>query len=203
MSNPSSRSYTGPIILSIVIFLVLASWTHGSSRDTTMSQESSSQPAVALSKLAIRIRQTQTSPPTLALSVTNDNTSPLTILRWGTPLDPMALQLGVLSVTPEGKDAPLELPTIALRRVMPPRDEDKVTLHPGESRENEVVLRETMLPFEELGKTARVAAKGNWQAVWPTTADRLSTELVEKLQFGEGVLTGEFETEAVEITIPQ
>ncbi|KAL0938307.1 uncharacterized protein CTRU02_204917 [Colletotrichum truncatum] len=166
-----------------------------------MSHEESTQHAEGLSRLTVRIRQSSTSPPTLALSVTNDHTFPLTILRWNTPLDPLALQLGVLSVTPEGKDAPLELDTIALRRVMPPPAEDLITLQPGDSKEQEIILRETMLPFDKLGKTPRVAAKGKWQTVWPTTAEKLSQETIEKLQFGEGVLTGEFATEAIEVTI--
>lgn len=200
MRNPTGRTLFRPVLLIIVILLVLFFRSHGSSRDAvTMSQETT-QDATALSKLKVRIHQTSTSPPTVTLSVTNDHTSPLTVLRWNTPLDPLALAVGVLSVTPEGEDAPLELDLIALRRLMPPPADDIVTIQPGESREQEVVLRETALPFDRLGKTPRVAAKGKWQVVWPTTADKLSEETLEKLQFGDGVLSGDFETEAIEVT---
>ncbi|KAF9870634.1 hypothetical protein CkaCkLH20_11940 [Colletotrichum karsti] len=202
MSNPAGRSLFRPVLIVVVVLLILFFHTHGSSRDaSTMSQEPTHD-AGALSKLTVRIRQSSTSPPTLTLSVTNDHTSPLTILRWNTPLDPVALAVGVLSVTPEGEDTPLELDLIALKRLMPPPEDDIVTLHPGESREQEVVLREPALPFDKLGKKPRIAAKGKWQTVWPTTADKLSKETIEKLQFGDGVLSGDFETEAIEVTLP-
>ncbi|TEA14274.1 putative secreted protein [Colletotrichum sidae] len=155
----------------------------------------------ALSNLNIRIRQPSTSPPTVALSVTNDHTSPITLLRWNSPLDPLVLQLGILTVTPEGEDTPLHIDAIQLRRLMPPPDNDIVTLLPGESSEQEVILRETILPFDKLGKTPRVAVKGRWHAVWPTTRDQISQETIEKLGFGEGALTGEFESEAVAVAL--
>ncbi|CCF41634.1 hypothetical protein CH063_11856 [Colletotrichum higginsianum] len=166
-----------------------------------MAQQQNHPAGAVLSNLAIRIRQASTSPPTLALSVTNNHDAPLTILRWKTPLDPLAIQLGVLSITPEGKSEPLELPTVELRRIMPPPPQDLITLQPGERREQEVVLKEPIVALDQLGKTARVAVKGKWQTVWPTTADKLSQETLEKLQFGDGVLTGEFESEAVDVTI--
>lgn len=196
----SARALFRPIVFILIVLFLLLTYNHGSSRDTqsNMSEETKNN---ALSKLSIRIRQSSTSPPTVTFSVTNNHTAPLTILRWATPLDPVALQLGVLSVTPDGADAPLEIDTIALKRVMPPRDEDMITLQPGDTTENEVILRETVLPFDKLGKTPRVAAKGTWQTVWPTTADKLSKDTLMKLQFGDGVLSGDFETEAIEVTV--
>ncbi|KAG7059472.1 putative secreted protein [Colletotrichum scovillei] len=152
------------------------------------------QHAGALSKLALRIRQTSEKPPTLSFSVENKHDAPLTILRWNTPLDPLAIQVGLVSITPEGKSEPIEVHTVQLRRIMPPRPEDLVTLQPGESQEQEIVLKEPIVALDSLGKTARVAVKGKWQVVWPTTADKLSQATLEKLQFGEGVLTGEFES---------
>ncbi|EXF85064.1 hypothetical protein CFIO01_09630 [Colletotrichum fioriniae PJ7] len=157
-----------------------------------MAQEN--QHAGALSKLALRIRQTSENPPTLSFSVENKHDAPLTILRWNTPLDPLAIQVGLVSITPEGKSEPIEVHTVQLRRIMPPRPEDLVTLQPGESQEQEIVLKEPIVALDSLGKTARVAVKGKWQVVWPTTADKLSQATLEKLQFGEGVLTGEFES---------
>ncbi|GKT62924.1 hypothetical protein ColTof4_05480 [Colletotrichum tofieldiae] len=201
MSNLQARNLFRPIVFVVVIILVLASWNrNGAPRDTMTEQENQSTGA-ALANLAVRIRQISSSPPTLALSVTNHHDAPLTILRWKTPLDPLAIQMGLVSITPEGKSEALELPTIELRRVMPPPPDDLVTLQPGERREQEVVLKEPIVPLDQLGKTARVAVKGKWQTVWPTTADKLSKETIEKLQFGDGVLTGEFESEAIDVII--
>ncbi|TQN71543.1 putative secreted protein [Colletotrichum shisoi] len=201
MSNLPVRNLYRPVVFVVVVILILTSWNRNGAYRDTMAQQQNHPAGAVLSNLAVRIRQASTSPPTLALSVTNNHDAPLTILRWKTPLDPLAIQLGVLSITPEGKSEPLELPTVELRRIMPPPPQDLVTLQPGERREQEVVLKEPIVPLDQLGKTARVAVKGKWQTVWPTTADKLSQETLEKLQFGDGVLTGEFESEAVDVTI--
>lgn len=201
MSNLTVRNLYRPIVFVVVIILILTSWNRNGAHRDTMAQQQNHPAGAVLSNLAVRIRQASTSPPTLALEVTNNHDAPLTILRWKTPLDPLAIQLGVLSITPEGKSEPLELPTVELRRIMPPPPQDLITLQPGERREQEVVMKEPIVPLDQLGKTARVAVKGKWQTVWPTTADKLSQETLEKLQFGDGVLTGEFESEAVDVTI--
>ncbi|KAK2001526.1 hypothetical protein LX36DRAFT_653272 [Colletotrichum falcatum] len=204
MSSLQTRNLFRPLVVVVVvviIILILTAGNHnGALRDTMATQESKSTAAV-LASLAVRIRQTSSSPPTLALSVTNNHDAPLTILRWKTPLDPLAVQLGLINITPEGKSEPIELPTIELRRVMPPPQDALVTLQPGERREQEVILKEPIVPLDQLGKTARVAVKGKWGTVWPTTADKLSKETIEKLQFGDGVLTGEFDSEAVDLVI--
>lgn len=199
MSNLQARSLFRPIVLIVALIFVLSTWNRsGSSRDT-MAEEN--QHAGALSKLALRIRQTSEKPPSLSFSVENKHDAPLTILRWNTPLDPLAIQVGLVSITPEGKSEPIEVHTVQLRRIMPPRPEDLVTLQPGESQEQEIILKEPIVALDSLGKTARVAVKGKWQVVWPTTADKLSQATLEKLQFGEGVLTGEFESETIDVTI--
>ncbi|KAK2057237.1 hypothetical protein LY76DRAFT_594374 [Colletotrichum caudatum] len=202
MSSPQARNLFRPLIFVVLVTILIltAGNRNGAPRDTMTTQESQSTGA-ALANLAVRIRQTSTSPPTLALSVTNNHGIPLTILRWKTPLDPLAIQLGLVYITPEGGSEPIELPTIELRRVMPPPQDALVTLQPGEREEQEVVLKEPIVPLDQLGKTARVAVKGKWGTVWPTTADNLSQENIEKLQFGDGVLTGDFESEAIDLVI--
>ncbi|GKT40658.1 uncharacterized protein ColSpa_00839 [Colletotrichum spaethianum] len=196
MSSLQARNFFRPIIFVVVTILVLVFWNRNGAPRDTMAEQENQPTGAALANLAVRIRQTSTSPPTLALSVTNNHDAPLTILRWKTPLDPLAIQVGLVSITPGAR-----LPTIELRRVMPPPPDDLITLQPGERREQQVVLKEPIVPLDQLGKTARVAVKGKWQTVWPTTADKLSKETIEKLQFGDGVLTGEFESEAADVVL--
>lgn len=46
--------------------------------------------------------------PSLSVTVKNTHPStPLTLLTWDSPLDPLALQLGLVSVTPAGAPGPL------------------------------------------------------------------------------------------------
>ncbi|GKT89089.1 LOW QUALITY PROTEIN: hypothetical protein Ct61P_06939 [Colletotrichum tofieldiae] len=199
MSNLQARNLFRPIVFVVVIILVLASWNrNGAPRDTMTEQENQSTGA-ALANLAVRIHILLSS----HAGALGDKPSrrPAHHSPLENPLDPLAIQMGLVSITPEGKSEALELPTIELRRVMPPPPDDLVTLQPGERREQEVVLKEPIVPLDQLGKTARVAVKGKWQTVWPTTADKLSKETIEKLQFGDGVLTGEFESEAIDVII--
>ncbi|KAM0280538.1 hypothetical protein ACHAQH_003983 [Verticillium albo-atrum] len=205
----SSQSRTNPLRALVVVFTLIAAITYWSqSGSTTTSTTTRAAPGSStmagkdLSKLAVDIHQTATSPPTLAVKVTNNYDGPLTVLTWDSPLDPSAIALGLLAITPAGADKPLDLPIMQFRRVMPPHPDNLVTLQPGESRTRDLILKEPAVPIDELGGKATVRVKGTWSSVWPTTADKLTPEELEKLQFGESVLSGgEFKSEAVEMTI--
>ncbi|GME39315.1 hypothetical protein GTA08_BOTSDO08011 [Neofusicoccum parvum] len=150
------------------------------------------------SHLALSVRQTATSPPTLALALTNTHpSSPLTLLVWDSPLDPLALQLGLVEITPAGAGAaPLPLPSIKVSRLLPPGEDALVTLAPGEVRERELVLREPVVPWKEVrGGKARVVVRGRWRAVWE--GEGVGREAVEGM---EGAMTGEWEGE-VEVVV--
>ncbi|RXG45609.1 hypothetical protein VDGE_02972 [Verticillium dahliae] len=212
----SSQSRNNPFRAAIIVFTFVAAitlWRYSSGSTTSTATASRTAPdspvmAVskdhpnALSKLAVDIRQTATSPPTLAVKVTNNYDSPLTILTWESPLDPAAIALGLLSITPAGADKPLDLPIVQFRRVMPPEPDNLVTLQPGESRGQDLVLKEPAVPVGELGGKASIYIQGSWSSVWPTTADKLTPEELEKLQFGDSVLSGgEFKSDALEVTV--
>ncbi|KAG7128187.1 putative secreted protein like [Verticillium longisporum] len=212
----SSQSRNNPFRAAIIVFTFVAAitlWRYSSgspTSTTTASRTAPDSPAMAaskdhadaLSKLAVDIRQTATSPPTLAVKVINNYDSPLTILTWESPLDPAAIALGLLSITPAGADKPLDLPIVQFRRVMPPEPDNLVTLQPGESRGQDLVLKEPAVPVGELGGKASIYIKGSWSSVWPTTADKLTPEELEKLQFGDSVLSGgEFKSDVIEVTV--
>lgn len=159
-----------------------------------------------LSGLEVVLRQSSSpssSPPAVTVKVTNNSPKPVTILRWQTPLDPLALQLGLLSITPAGASEPLEIPTIKVSRKMPPGEEALLSLAPGESRENEIVLKEILVPLDEIkGKKSAVKAKGRWDHVWLAPRDQLTQQAIEELDAGGHELVfGVFETEAIEIEV--
>ena len=141
-----------------------------------------------------------TATPSLSVSVRNTHPStPVTLLKWDSPLDPLALQLGLISVVPAGGSAPIDMPTIKVSRAMPPDADSLVTLQPGESASSVVELRDSFVPRDTWAKgKARVSMKGRWGAVWPGLGkDDLLGDL-EKLSAlgggGNGVLTGEWES---------
>lgn len=162
---------------------------------TTNSEPSLSHLQVSLS------RTSHSSPPALSLVVTNTHPStPLTLLTWNTPLDPLVLQLGLVEVTPAGSDAPLPLATIKVSRKLPPGADALVTLGPGESKAQEVVLKEPIVPWKQVeGGKARVVCKGAWKAVW--VGSEVSAGALERMEADEGSLSGEWETEGVEVEV--
>lgn len=168
------------------------------------------------SSLNVSSRQTGTSPPRITFSVTNNSSRPLTILAWDTPLDPLALQLGRATVsvlTPGRTDEeqqppqPLDLPIIQIRRKMPPGPEALVTIEPGATAENDVVLREALVPPEKLleiaaaGARLSVACRGRWTTVWPGRAENVTEEMRKELSGGGTVLSGAYESEPLELKI--
>ncbi|KKY34267.1 hypothetical protein UCDDA912_g05756 [Diaporthe ampelina] len=146
-----------------------------------------------------------TATPSLSVSVKNTHPStPLTLLKWDSPLDPVALQLGLVSVTPAGASAPIDMPTIKVSRAVPPGADELVTLRPGESAGCVVELRDMFVPQVAWARgEAMVSMKGRWAAVWPGLGkDDLLGDL-QKLSAlgggGDGVLTGEWESPAIGI----
>lgn len=159
-------------------------------------------PGDVLSHLTVSIRQTATNPPTLALDVTNNEPdTTLTILTWDSPLDPAALPLGLFSITPEGASQPLDIPTIQIRRVMPPPRDSFVTLRPGETRTQEHILRESIVTPGELGPKPTVVIKGTWMGVWTVPVEELTPDRLEYMYTDEGRWTGPFESKPFEVTV--
>ncbi|RYP47852.1 hypothetical protein DL768_006169 [Monosporascus sp. mg162] len=158
----------------------------------------------ATSSLVVSARQTgTTSPPRITFGVTNTSPRPVTVLAWDSPLDPLALQLGRVAVTPSGGgQRPLDFPTVQVRRRMPPAPEDLVTIEPGETAENEVVLREALLPPERLGRRATVVCRGGWAAVWPgLRAADVGEQARAELGANKDAVKGSYESEPFEIEV--
>ena len=80
-------------------------------------------------------------PPSITAHVKNTASHPITILIYDSPLDPIALQRGLLQITPRGASQPLDLPEVQVRRLWPPSKDELVTLEAGETATNEVPLR--------------------------------------------------------------
>ncbi|OHE95462.1 hypothetical protein CORC01_09195 [Colletotrichum orchidophilum] len=191
-------SFTAALTLGAVIVLTL--YFYSPLQFLTMSSESSS----FLDNLELSLSQSGTSPPKISVLVKNTHPdTPVTFLKWNSPLDPAALALGQVSIQPAGAFKPIEAHAIMIKRKMPPGAESLVTLRPGESADQVVELREPRVPgyVLEAGK-AKVAMKGRWMAVWPgmTTEEVLqSPETLRSVGAGAGSLIGEWETETIEV----
>lgn len=155
-----------------------------------------------LSQLHVSLSQASNSPPTVSIKVTNNSPSTVTILSWDSPLDQLAFSLGLFRITPSDASEPLNIDRIMVNRKMPPSDDSLISLAPGESRENQVVFKEMLLPIEKLkGKKSKVEVQGRWMGVWPVSRDELSKEAIENGAHGGGAVAGTFASDTIDIEV--
>ncbi|KAK9851071.1 uncharacterized protein MYU51_011283 [Penicillium brevicompactum] len=122
----------------------------------------------------------------IAVSVHNTAESPVTILRWNSPLDPQAGVLGVFEVSDVTDQRTLPIPKIMVSRKLPASEEDLVEIKANEKLEFVVNLP---IPEFEEGHQYSVRAQGTWHAVWPT---ELSNVTPSQLQDHGDAKRGEF-----------
>ncbi|PHH89734.1 hypothetical protein CDD83_5406 [Cordyceps sp. RAO-2017] len=154
-----------------------------------------------LGNLAVTLKQTSSKPPTIQVTVTNKNKYPVTVLSYDSPLDQLALPLGLLSITPAGSTKPIDLPIIRVKRVWPPRDDSLIVIKPGASATSDIVLKDPPVPIKKLGRKATVILRGRWTAVWPRSKDKLSKAEIENPS--SSAFNGDFVTNPLEIKVSQ
>jgi hypothetical protein len=139
-------------------------------------------------------------PPALDIILQNISSEPVFILTWSSPLDPKAIPLGVFSFT--SKRTGEEVPGISLmfRRRIPdggyfsPSDEQNIIkIEAGEQLERAIEVNDDAMVLEK-GEKYSVKAKGRWMGVWIGEHEKLPYDVGNA-----DVLTGDFESEAVEI----
>lgn len=164
------------------------------------SMESRNSTSSPIDGLRVTIEQTKTSPLTITSTVVNDNTHPVTILLYNSPLDTAAPTIGLLHITPDGASQPLELPELQIRREWPPSSDSLIQLGPGASQTAEIILKGFIT--SQLEKKASVVLKGRWNMVWSKQKDDITVDMVEQahLQSNPDVFTGGFATDTLEIT---
>ncbi|GAW15140.1 hypothetical protein ANO14919_045490 [Xylariales sp. No.14919] len=200
----SSRS-RGRILAVLGIFVVLVVfWNTWSSIGAGTTSVESQQARVdmsdqVLSALKVSVRQDSSEPRKLTIGVTNTHSSPATVFTWDSPLDPLAVQLGLLEFTPEGQDAPVNIPKIQVRRLMPPGDDAYITIEPGQTQERDVLLKKPMVPMDQLQGKVKVVCKGEWKSVWASKKEDISAEALKNTGADDAALKGNFESEPVEI----
>lgn len=123
--------------------------------------------ALSLSLSLSQVTKPQAPDPTVRVTVENTSThETYTILKWSSPLDPLALPLGLISVNVPSKGlesgTSFEIPKIMLKRMMPPPEDAFVTLAPGESKSHDVVFRDPAIDMDKLiGNAKEASLDGN------------------------------------------
>ncbi|KAL5049364.1 hypothetical protein BDW71DRAFT_204629 [Aspergillus fruticulosus] len=184
------------MLFRIVSFLLATSVFYIFSFSTIMSTPT---PNLEVQLQASSIPATFTPPIPLAiqLSVVNNGGSPVTVLKWGSPLDERANILGLFEIRDAESDEVVAINTVKFARQLPPPREDFVEIPPGAKVDAEVKI--PLVPLEQ-GKKYTVEAKGWWQAVWEQPLDDVPRENLEKLA---GAWRGEYSSEAVPVEVEE
>lgn len=198
--SPSQRILTGPrLLLGLLLIAALVAYHNLSQSPSPSPSSMASNPIEGLQLSLAQVPDT--TPTTIRITVTNTGSGPVTLLTYDSPLDPAALQLGLLSLTPLGAAAPLDLPVAHLRRIWPPTRNLLVALAPGESADSEIFFREAVVTAEELGERATVVVRGQWSAVWAKGKDEVSDGELNDPQGSADSFQGSFASEPLEVTV--
>ncbi|KAF4970577.1 hypothetical protein FZEAL_10008 [Fusarium zealandicum] len=157
--------------------------------------------AFPLRDLDVSLEQIQKSPPTVLVSVKNTRENNVTVLTYGSPLDPLAIQLGMLYITPEGQRSALEIQQLEVQRQWPPTEDALVQINAGETHSVEITIMEPVVPMYKLDKKARVQLSGKWQAVWPAEKSKIPKDVIEAGGTGEHAVSGGFSSNKIDIDI--
>ncbi|KAI9373490.1 hypothetical protein BJX61DRAFT_502336 [Aspergillus egyptiacus] len=188
-----------------LVFLLVSSALYLWSTTTMSAPDSASAPPSALPPLEVRVKTASIIPPppstppitavAVQVSVHNKADTPVTLLNWGSPLDPMAKALGVFEIRDADTNEPVALNTIKVGRKLPPSREDFVEIPAGGALDADVTI--PMVPLVE-GRRYMIQAKGWWQAVWETGFANVASEDLEKMT---NALRGEVESEPVPVQV--
>ncbi|KAJ5889250.1 hypothetical protein N7504_010060 [Penicillium tannophilum] len=132
-------------------------------------------------------RKIPTSLP-LQISIHNPTITPITILRWNTPFDPLASLLNLFEVRDTTTGHTLAADTIKISRKLPASVNDLVEINAGETMTCDATLTGLYL---QAGHEYSVRARGIWMAVW---LKGLVDVTASQLRSLSGAESGEFES---------
>ncbi|KAJ4305841.1 hypothetical protein N0V90_001373 [Kalmusia sp. IMI 367209] len=164
-------------VSAITLLGALYYYNGASSSSITMSNSKAT--ADGVPGLEFKLSQISRNPPSLLVTLKNNNpSSPFTILKWGTPLDPQAANLGLFKLVDEetGKEIPTD--GLKINRLMPPSEEDLVTVAPGTEEAHEVVLNKPWLPEKKPAKY-KVSVEGKFTGIWDRYGGDLKSDDLE------------------------
>lgn len=109
------------------------------------------------------------------MTLKNSNPSTFTVLNWGTPLDPQAINLGVFKLTDAESGEPINTVEIKIARKTPPPRSDLFEIEPGTEHATEVVFDKPWMPSTKPA-FYKVQARGKFYAVW----EKVAKDVTEK-----------------------
>ncbi|USP78402.1 hypothetical protein yc1106_05676 [Curvularia clavata] len=137
---------------------------------------------------AILLNQTSHNPPTLIVTLENHHSdADYTVLKWGTPIDPFALDTGVFSIVDDASHNEIEQEILHINRKVPPPPNQLITLAAGTQEEIEVVFNRPWMPGRKPTKY-KVSAKGVFKGGWAKSGNELTK--TDLLSYADSPLSG-------------
>lgn len=160
---------------------------------------SESAPSEGVPGLEFKLSQISKNPPSLLVTLKNNNpSSPFTILKWGTPLDSAATNIGVFKLVNAETGEEVKQDGLMINRMMPPSQEDLVTVAPGTEEATEVVFDKPWMPKDPA--KYKVVAAGEFKGVWDRDSAHVKASELEA--YTDSPLSGRtFATEEVELQV--
>jgi hypothetical protein len=144
-----------------------------------MNSEQGNEPSNGVPGLEFKLSQISKSPPSLLVTLKNSHPKTrFTILKWGTPLDPQATNLGVFKIFDADSGDEIKTDIIKIGRKFPPPREDLQEIEPGTEHAIEVVLDKPWMPQRKPAKY-RVHVEGEFHGVWEKPARSVGKDEIE------------------------
>jgi hypothetical protein len=156
--------------------------------------------------LLVTLTDTSTAPFRFRVEVKNNRLDPVTILNWGSPLDPSAFDLGIVKFTTEGENTPLNLTRVAGKNGNPD-PKSLIEIKPGETLKQNIIIgqnefdwgrKKLDVKLDRLRGNASVQLEGQWEKVWPKEKKAVIKDL-EDGPAHNGSYTGDFASNVVKL----
>jgi len=141
------------------------------------------------------------SPQTLRVTVTNLHpASSLTLLSWGTPLDPDGLESGVFQITERGSTTKILSTVSRSRHRTSPKRDAFIELEPLHAVTKDITLEGPRVSFEK-GKEYDVQARALWKVVWHASVKDVGEKTLKLGAGATGFMNWEYESDVVTVKV--
>ncbi|KAF2262947.1 hypothetical protein CC78DRAFT_545329 [Lojkania enalia] len=126
--------------------------------------------------LEFKLSQISKDPPSLLVTVKNNSpSSTFTFLKWGTPLDPQALNLGVFKMVDASTGKEVKIDHLMINRKMPPSRDDLQEVEPGTEQATEIVFDKPWMPDTNPAKY-KVKVEGEFKGGWESPVSEVKAK---------------------------
>ncbi|OAA70633.1 hypothetical protein ISF_02607 [Cordyceps fumosorosea ARSEF 2679] len=208
MLAPGPPHHRIRLILGIIAIVALLAYSTPAFKIRLAEMASSAAvTADPIPQLAVTLAQVPGAhPPTLRATITNNNPFAVCLLDYDSPVDALAIALGLVELTPSSPaDAAPVQPVDPIRpnRPWPPKVDYLVEVPGGGGAvvSEDIALRAAYVPYGELGARFFARMRGPWRAVVAMRKSEITEEFLERIPERPNTYQGTYESDRIEITV--